>query len=1320
MPTASTFTGKDSIGGTALKVPAQSMSRPSDFMSTHATSAHPTSAPTMRVKEVNPAPGSKTRSRIKLLQQFTRAPTNEFTTSSLHMADSHQGAAQENALRAAEERSMAAMLADVDPTGPYAGTNVPFTPSLMPPSAAVPLSSKSVVPPVNPIAERTIQNLKEQRDILQGELDMLRSSQPTRMMPNPNLPTAIYADPSTNPYSNAPQHPPPFGTLPAVSYPASRVPLEPLDGNLGAVPGTGGLVPNADTIRKAKSALGSATTPQMSAFDPNATILPSSGMVPLGMPQPPLHAPYGAFCATNKPPPPVEGGLVYGAGGSEGSKTDGGNRFKLPPSTLLATKNSSKTPAANAARNKIQELQQDKQAALDSLQQSEERLLHLEQDNKALQGQLADLQQRYQRERERADQLDSQVGSALAGQKRAEELRTRANASMESLQGRNNLLEHEVEFLQKELRQARTYMARFGGLGKDFQNATGELSGDGLADREFFEANDYYRQASEKMTNGEAGTEEEINAIVNFVLQGPTGSSTSGDAKLLQESHKKDPSKLFLGLKDPYGAGKLGQITLLNSLKNEAAELRVALEEKNNAIDGMNETIMKLSAEVARATAEARDAERKFLDGKQRHECDKVLLADAEGEVEYLRLLTGEQTDTLNRLTDEHHKLNIQVRHEMETRSALEAQRDESIDNCARLTAERDSLVEKINVDLGTKILLLEKTLKEFSDDHQTKTIQMEELQRKHEIVNARKAELEDIVEKQLAALDGTLQAMLTQTSEVARGEEARLRDALSLIGDIRRGTAAANAAEVVNIAITSQAAATNPNNTNAPPHPYAVLQHPYPMSLPHQNLTPFVPPQHQHHQGPSQNNAFENRRLSPKRSHDTLLPYHYTLQRQGNPYQTQSLDASEFGSQFAQDPPHPTQQIIPPNNMYYQQVAADYKAKQQQEQETAKRAAGANIHALGAPYASVGSLHNKDPATMEAAVTSAHAIRDAYAASRAAAQFALARYEQEASAESARERAEAIASMVAGDPQGAIAKIEAESAIIDANAKNRAHALALIAEEERKKRTRMNTSYPATAETQNFGSMNGDSGINTATSGTSTSIPLATTANQLSATGSDKNAVPSNVNHDYNKSEETTQPASFGLSALASALDAVQQHRVAPPTETNTSKDYGLSALASALEAAHQLRAHHPPPGASNMSHPTATSNTTSTSATGTFTSTPILSTAVPTNSVSNTAAVNRGLEPTADLSSTGANKHASPQSGSTQTSTSRAAVFAMEAAQRFREHNALINSSTNKGGLQPSSSSAPLASASAPGAEYQKKKYLRQSLQLTCDQNT
>ena len=46
-----------------------------------------------------------------MLKEFTRAPTSEMTTSSLHMPDSHKGAAEANAMSVAEEREAAAEMA---------------------------------------------------------------------------------------------------------------------------------------------------------------------------------------------------------------------------------------------------------------------------------------------------------------------------------------------------------------------------------------------------------------------------------------------------------------------------------------------------------------------------------------------------------------------------------------------------------------------------------------------------------------------------------------------------------------------------------------------------------------------------------------------------------------------------------------------------------------------------------------------------------------------------------------------------------------------------------------------------------------------------------------------------------------------------------------------------------------------------------------------------------------------------------------------------------------------------------------------------------
>ena len=126
----------------------------------------------------------------------------------------------------------------------------------------------------------------------------------------------------------------------------------------------------------------------------------------------------------------------------------------------------------------------------------------------------------------------------------------------------------------------------------------------------------------------------------------------------------------------------------VESLKAELHEAREQLAHRDTHIANMSQTAIAMTNEAEHLTARLRHEEQKLQMALSTTESNKVLLADATSEVEYLRLMTGEQQQTIDRLTRELDDRYQRVKMEMESRQVREMQCTNAVENVRHIHAE--------------------------------------------------------------------------------------------------------------------------------------------------------------------------------------------------------------------------------------------------------------------------------------------------------------------------------------------------------------------------------------------------------------------------------------------------------------------------------------------------------------------------------------------------------------------------------------------------------------------------------------------------------
>lgn len=240
---------------------------------------------------------------------------------------------------------------------------------------------------------------------------------------------------------------------------------------------------------------------------------------------------------------------------------------------------------------------------------------------------------------------------------------------------------------------------------------------------------------------------------------------------------------------DPYGPTNDFSSTKLacdnEALRAQVQELVETLTQRDAYLDQLNKTNAALMEENAKIATDMRHAEQKHLVSLSTTESHRVLLQDAQSEVEYLRLLTSEQKATIDRMTRDHEERYDRIRTEMEARQVREMQAQNAVESAKSLHVEasrvHQALIAEqgINEALRAEIASLQRNLSE--EQHKNKM-----LLGQYEQLRIQVQATEGSFSTQTAKLESVLQQWQQQQARQASEERGQLQHANDILKTLK------------------------------------------------------------------------------------------------------------------------------------------------------------------------------------------------------------------------------------------------------------------------------------------------------------------------------------------------------------------------------------------------------------------------------------------------------------------------------------------------------------------------------------------------------
>jgi hypothetical protein len=217
------------------------------------------------------------------------------------------------------------------------------------------------------------------------------------------------------------------------------------------------------------------------------------------------------------------------------------------------------------------------------------------------------------------------------------------------------------------------------------------------------------------------------------------------------------------------------------SLKAQVGDLHECLRQRDAYIDNINKVNEDLVQENSKRTSELRHAEQKHLIALSTAESHKVLLGDAQSEVDYLRLVTAEQKATIDRMTKDHEERFERIKTEMEAREVREMQAKHATEGAKSLHLEaarvhKALLTEQaVNETLRQEISSLQRQL----DDERQKNRQSND---RYERLCSDMKDTDASFAQQTATLEALLSQWQQQQARQASEERGQLQHATEIL----------------------------------------------------------------------------------------------------------------------------------------------------------------------------------------------------------------------------------------------------------------------------------------------------------------------------------------------------------------------------------------------------------------------------------------------------------------------------------------------------------------------------------------------------------
>ncbi|CUG90740.1 Hypothetical protein, putative [Bodo saltans] len=221
------------------------------------------------------------------------------------------------------------------------------------------------------------------------------------------------------------------------------------------------------------------------------------------------------------------------------------------------------------------------------------------------------------------------------------------------------------------------------------------------------------------------------------------------------------------------------------SLKAQVADLVDRIQQRDAYIDNLNRSNETLIQENTKLMNDMRHEEQKYHISLSTTESHKVLLGDAQSEVEYLRLMTAEQKDTIDRLTKDHEERFERIKTEMCAREVRELQARHATEGAKSLHMEaakvhKALLAEQaVNETLRDEILSLQRQL----EDERHKNRQSQE---RYEKLCSEMRNTDDSFTKQTATLEVLLNQWQQQQARQASEERGQLQHANDILRTLK------------------------------------------------------------------------------------------------------------------------------------------------------------------------------------------------------------------------------------------------------------------------------------------------------------------------------------------------------------------------------------------------------------------------------------------------------------------------------------------------------------------------------------------------------
>jgi hypothetical protein len=221
------------------------------------------------------------------------------------------------------------------------------------------------------------------------------------------------------------------------------------------------------------------------------------------------------------------------------------------------------------------------------------------------------------------------------------------------------------------------------------------------------------------------------------------------------------------------------------SLRAQVADFAERIQQRDAYIDNLNRSNETLVQENMKLTNDMRHEEQKYLISLSTTESHKVLLGDAQSEVEYLRLLTAEQKDTIDRLTKDHEERFERIKTEMCAREVRELQARHATEGAKSLHVEAAKVHKSLLAEQAVNEALREEisSLQRQVEDERHKNRLSQE---RYEKLCIEMRNTDDSFSKQTATLEVLLNQWQQQQARQASEERGQLQHANDILKTLK------------------------------------------------------------------------------------------------------------------------------------------------------------------------------------------------------------------------------------------------------------------------------------------------------------------------------------------------------------------------------------------------------------------------------------------------------------------------------------------------------------------------------------------------------